>query len=152
MPLVQTVRQLGMPLYFCQPPTGYADRADAWVNTGALLNRMNFALRARERPDAGRRCAQRPLDRGRCRLPRSSASALAGDVSPPTAATLAKADDAGQVDRADARLAGIPEEIVHAVPTRLPEERRARARQPRVRAGVSRAHDRSGRRRRGARC
>src|SRR5215813_4405285 len=43
-PLVQAVRTLGMPLYMCQPPTGYADRADAWVNTGALLNRMNFAL------------------------------------------------------------------------------------------------------------
>ena len=28
----------------CQPPTGYTDRADAWVNTGALLNRMNFAV------------------------------------------------------------------------------------------------------------
>jgi uncharacterized protein (DUF1800 family) len=27
-----------------QPPTGYADRADAWVNTGALVNRMNFAV------------------------------------------------------------------------------------------------------------
>ena len=32
-----------MPLYQCQPPTGYADSADAWVNTGALVNRMNFA-------------------------------------------------------------------------------------------------------------
>ena len=42
--IVQAVRSLGMPLYYCQPPTGYADRADAWVNTGALLNRMNFAL------------------------------------------------------------------------------------------------------------
>ncbi len=42
--LVQALRGLGMPLYFCQPPTGYADRADAWVNTGSLLNRMNFAL------------------------------------------------------------------------------------------------------------
>ncbi len=41
---VQAIRALGMPLYFCQPPTGYVDRADAWVNTGALLNRMNFAL------------------------------------------------------------------------------------------------------------
>jgi uncharacterized protein (DUF1800 family) len=41
---VQAVRTLGMPLYFCQPPTGYADRADAWVTTGALVSRMNFAL------------------------------------------------------------------------------------------------------------
>lgn len=42
--MIQALRQLGMPLYMCQPPTGYSDRADAWVNTGALLNRMNFAL------------------------------------------------------------------------------------------------------------
>lgn len=41
---VRALRALGMPLYYCQPPTGYAGRADAWVNTGALLNRMNFAL------------------------------------------------------------------------------------------------------------
>jgi uncharacterized protein (DUF1800 family) len=43
-PLVQAMQQLGMPLYGCQPPTGYSMTADAWVNTGALLNRMNFAV------------------------------------------------------------------------------------------------------------
>jgi uncharacterized protein (DUF1800 family) len=43
-PLVRAMQQLGMPLYMCQPPTGYKDTADAWVNTGALVNRMNFAL------------------------------------------------------------------------------------------------------------
>ncbi len=44
-PVVQALNQLGMPLYGCQPPTGYTDTADAWMNTGALLGRMNFALR-----------------------------------------------------------------------------------------------------------
>ena len=44
MYLVRALRELGMPLYACQPPTGYSDRADAWVNTGALLARMNFAV------------------------------------------------------------------------------------------------------------
>jgi uncharacterized protein (DUF1800 family) len=44
MPLVQWTARIGQPLYQCQPPTGYADRADAWVNTGALLNRLNFSL------------------------------------------------------------------------------------------------------------
>ena len=42
---VRALQQLGMPLYMCQPPTGYSDTADAWLNTGALVNRMNFALR-----------------------------------------------------------------------------------------------------------
>ena len=44
-PIIQALRtDLGMPLYGCQPPTGYSMTADAWVNTGALLNRMNFAV------------------------------------------------------------------------------------------------------------
>ena len=43
-PLVRAVQQLGMPLYQCQPPTGYKDTADTWVNTGALVSRMNTAL------------------------------------------------------------------------------------------------------------
>ncbi len=43
-PLVRALQQFGMPLYACQPPTGYKDSADAWVNTGAFVNRMNFAL------------------------------------------------------------------------------------------------------------
>jgi len=43
-PMVQALRDLGMPLYGAQPPTGYSMTADAWVNTGALLNRMNFAV------------------------------------------------------------------------------------------------------------
>jgi len=42
--LAQQVSKLGEPLYQQQPPTGYPDVAEAWVNTGALLNRMNFAL------------------------------------------------------------------------------------------------------------
>ncbi|HZP49497.1 MAG TPA: DUF1800 domain-containing protein [Vicinamibacterales bacterium] len=44
-PIVRTLQQLGMPLYQCQPPTGYKETADAWVNTGALVDRMNFAVR-----------------------------------------------------------------------------------------------------------
>jgi uncharacterized protein (DUF1800 family) len=42
-PLVGTLAQLGEPLYFCLPPTGYPDRADAWLNTGVLFNRINIA-------------------------------------------------------------------------------------------------------------
>ena len=42
--LVQRIRDMGMPLYQCQPPTGYGDTAEAWMNGGALVNRINFAL------------------------------------------------------------------------------------------------------------
>jgi len=44
MPLVQWVGRIGEPLYQCQPPTGYSDKAETWVNTGALLNRLNYSL------------------------------------------------------------------------------------------------------------
>jgi uncharacterized protein (DUF1800 family) len=44
MPLVQWVGRIGEPLYQCQPPTGYSDKAETWVNSGALLNRLNFSL------------------------------------------------------------------------------------------------------------
>jgi uncharacterized protein (DUF1800 family) len=42
--LAQRVAQMGMPLYQQQPPTGYKDTAEAWVSTGGLLARLNFAL------------------------------------------------------------------------------------------------------------
>ncbi|HYL14120.1 MAG TPA: DUF1800 domain-containing protein [Terriglobales bacterium] len=44
MPLIRTLNTMGMPLYGMQPPTGYSMKADTWVNSSALLGRMNFAL------------------------------------------------------------------------------------------------------------
>jgi uncharacterized protein (DUF1800 family) len=42
--LARASAEIGEGLYEAQPPTGYPDRAEAWVNPGALLARMNFAL------------------------------------------------------------------------------------------------------------
>lgn len=42
--LIASLNQMGMPLYGMQPPTGYSDMADVWVNSAALLTRMNFGL------------------------------------------------------------------------------------------------------------
>jgi uncharacterized protein (DUF1800 family) len=86
MPLAQAVRQLGMPLYMCQPPTGYSDKAEAWVNTGALLNRMNFALQLVSGRMRGIRPGTSPVG-----------AALANDVSTTTASTIAKAGDPKQL-------------------------------------------------------
>ncbi len=80
-PLVREVQQLGMPLYMCQPPTGYKDTGDAWVNTGALVSRMNLALR---------------LASGQVKgtwVDPSADVRLAGDVSETTRATIARATD-----------------------------------------------------------
>ena len=43
-PLTRQLNNMGMPLYGAQPPTGYSMKAEAWVSSSALLNRMNFAL------------------------------------------------------------------------------------------------------------
>jgi uncharacterized protein (DUF1800 family) len=43
-PVIEWIARMGQPLYAYQAPTGYPDRAEAWVNTGSLLNRMNFGL------------------------------------------------------------------------------------------------------------
>ena len=44
LPLTRQLSNMGMPLYGAQPPTGYSMKAEAWVSSSSLLNRMNFAL------------------------------------------------------------------------------------------------------------
>ena len=127
----------------CQPPTGYADTADAWVNTGALLEPHELRRRADQRPDARR--SVRPLaaspptaeDARRALF----AIALADDVERVDRRDRRESDDAGAGRGADPRLARIPETVgAHDVATHLPQERRAGAGQPRLRARVPRAH------------
>lgn len=38
------ITKMGQKMYFYQAPTGFPDRGQYWINTGALLNRMNFGL------------------------------------------------------------------------------------------------------------
>lgn len=40
----QWIARMGQPLYGFITPNGYSDVAENWVNAGALLERMNFAL------------------------------------------------------------------------------------------------------------
>jgi uncharacterized protein (DUF1800 family) len=113
LPLVQSLRDLGMPIYGAQPPTGYSDKAQAWVNSGALLNRMNFAvaltsgqMRAPFDVAQGALSASRGALRGGSIPYRTTtpddvrqelfASALGNDVSESTSATVAKATTAAQ--------------------------------------------------------
>ena len=43
---VQFVSRLGQPIFGHQAPNGYPETGDAWMNTGAILNRINFGLAA----------------------------------------------------------------------------------------------------------
>jgi hypothetical protein len=42
--LVSAVQRMGEPLYRCLPPTGYPVTGAPWMNSGALIDRLNFAL------------------------------------------------------------------------------------------------------------
>jgi uncharacterized protein (DUF1800 family) len=44
MPLANQIGQLGQPLYRKLEPTGYSSANAEWVNSAALLGRMNFAI------------------------------------------------------------------------------------------------------------
>ena len=72
LPLVRQLNNMGMPLYGSQPPTGYSMKAETWVSSAALLNRMNFAL---------------ALTSGKLRGVKVDTGQLAGGPPPPPDAT-----------------------------------------------------------------
>ena len=71
LPLARTLRDMGMAPYFCQPPTGYDDTATAWVNAGALVARLNFAVELSKNQVPG------------VRVPLSEAETAALDIGAP---------------------------------------------------------------------
>ncbi|HZI00965.1 MAG TPA: DUF1800 family protein, partial [Flavisolibacter sp.] len=42
--LYNWMTKMGQQIYYYQAPTGFPDRGQYWINTGSLLNRMNFGL------------------------------------------------------------------------------------------------------------
>jgi uncharacterized protein (DUF1800 family) len=94
--LVQWTGRIGEPLYQCQPPTGYADKADAWVSTGALLNRLNYSLAltgnrlAAVRTDIPSLLGADSGSKPDAVLDAAIALLLSGEASPQTRATLEK--------------------------------------------------------------
>lgn len=42
--LYQWIARMGQKVYNYQAPTGFPDKGQYWINTGSLLNRMNFGL------------------------------------------------------------------------------------------------------------
>ena len=90
--LARYAAEMGEGLYGAQPPTGYPDRAEAWVNAGALLARMNFALALTQGRLPGVTLDLSPLavDRGApdAALERLLVALLHGEASAPTRAVL----------------------------------------------------------------
>ncbi len=42
--LYSWINKMGQQMYYYQAPTGFPDNGQYWINTGSLLNRMNFGL------------------------------------------------------------------------------------------------------------
>jgi uncharacterized protein (DUF1800 family) len=92
--LVGTLNNMGMMPYGMMPPTGYSMKADAWVNSSALLGRMNFALglaggKVRGVSVDAAQLAQGATDAQQA-LARLEDSLLAGDISRQTHDTISK--------------------------------------------------------------
>jgi uncharacterized protein (DUF1800 family) len=106
MPLVGWVGRIGEPLYQCQPPTGYSDKAETWVNTGSLLNRLNFSLALAGNKVRGSRSDVTALlgtdssNDPRAALDRAVQVFLGGQVAPNTVDTLQKQLENPQVVQA----------------------------------------------------
>lgn len=88
--LAQLVSRLGQPLFGHQAPNGYPETGEAWMNTGAILNRINFGLTVAAGRVPGIRLADWPTGRELGRLPREAQidgviqAILGGRVSPDT--------------------------------------------------------------------
>jgi len=106
MPLVGWVGRIGEPLYQCQPPTGYSDKSETWVNTGSLLNRLNFSLALAgnkvrgSRSDVNALLGTESSNDPKAALDRAVQVFLGGQAAPNTVVTLQKQLENPQVVQA----------------------------------------------------
>src|SRR5688500_15330899 len=86
------LNKLGEVPYGYQAPTGYPDSAEDWVNTGALLERLNFAVAVASNRIPGTRVDLKVFaSEGKAKiLDRAIAEILDGEISPATRSMLAK--------------------------------------------------------------
>ena len=88
IPMARQLQNMGMQLFGMQPPTGYSMKADAWVNSSALLGRMNFAMALTSGKLKGVRVDNEPAaarsDDPQQTLIALESNLLAGDVSKQT--------------------------------------------------------------------
>jgi uncharacterized protein (DUF1800 family) len=95
----QWIARMGEPLYGFQTPNGYSDSAESWVNTGGLLERMNFGLALASNRVQGTRVNLAKTDGDQSKvLDEYLKTILAGEISASTKDALLK--QLGQSDPA----------------------------------------------------
>ena len=105
----QWIARMGEPLYGFQTPNGYSDAAETWVNTGALLERMNFGLAL-----AGNRVQGTKVDLAKLTaqdkaklIDESLKLIVASDISAATRETLMKQIDETNASDTTAKVVGL---------------------------------------------
>ena len=110
----QWIARMGEPLYGFQTPNGYSDAAESWVNTGGLLERMNFGLALAANRVQGTRVDLAKLAHGQTSqskvVDEALKAILAGEISPATRQTLLKQlDQSDPVTKVVGLILGTPE-------------------------------------------
>jgi len=107
----QWIARMGEPLYGFQTPNGYSDAAESWVNTGALLERMNFGLALANNRIPGTRVNLSASNGDHAKLmDEYLKTLLAGEISAATRETLLKQlDPADPVTKVVGLILGTPE-------------------------------------------
>ena len=107
----QWIARMGEPLYGFQTPNGYSDAAESWVNTGALLERMNFGLALANNRIPGTRVSLSKASGDQTKVMDDYLKTLlAGEISSPTRETLLKQlDPADPVTKVVGLILGTPE-------------------------------------------
>lgn len=83
----RALQRLGQPPYLCEPPTGWPDRAEAWVSAGGLLERLRVAQAVARGGPKAPAAADPALVAGQGLEP-LVAALLSGEVSERTRAAL----------------------------------------------------------------
>ncbi len=130
--ILAMLNKLGEVPYGYQAPTGYPDTAEDWVNTGALLERLNFAVALAGNQIPGTRVDLKRFDAAdkTAIMNKTIAAVLDNDVSPATKATLLK-----QVDQPLPEVkapAAVDDEVVEVPNMRQPGQQGGRNRQARL--------------------
>jgi uncharacterized protein (DUF1800 family) len=86
----QWIARMGEPLYGFQTPNGYSDAAESWVNTGGLLERMNFGLALANNRVQGTRVSLAKNGEQAKVMDEYLNTLLAGDISAATREALLK--------------------------------------------------------------
>jgi uncharacterized protein (DUF1800 family) len=104
--LVNTINTMGMRLYYALPPTGYYITADQWMNSKALVDRLNFAYAL-----TGNKFANQKFD---------SAHVLALGLMAQPASAVANPTTAANTPRAKYSEALLTTELNTSLPTQPP--------------------------------